>query len=218
MKPLYLRQLLLGPMENFVYLLGAPDAKEVAVVDPAWDVDAIERAASEDGKTIASAVLSHSHFDHINGLSDLLDRHDIPVFAQKAEVDFSPELREFAGSIKGLAPGDEIPVGPLRIKALHTPGHTPGSQCFYCGSSLVSGDTLFIKGCGRCDLRGGDPNAMYRSLSQVLAKLPDETKLFPGHDYAEVPVSTIAEEKKQNPYFQFSDLASFLAFRMRPRR
>src|SRR5262249_33898091 len=166
----------------------------------------------------ASAVLSHSHFDHINGLPDLLNRHDIPVFAQKAEVDFSPELREFAGSIKGLAPGDEIPVGPLRIKALHTPGHTPGSQCFYCGSSLVSGDTLFIKGCGRCDLRGGDPNAMYRSLSQVLAKLPDETKLFPGHDYAEVPVSTIAEEKKQNPYFQFSDLASFLAFRMRPRR
>lgn len=218
MKPLYVRQLPLGPMDNFVYLLGAPDAKEVAVVDPAWDVEAIERAASEDGKTIACAVLSHCHFDHINGLPDLLKLRDIPAYAQKAEVDFSPELRELAGSIKSLSPGDEIPVGPLKIKALHTPGHTPGSQCFYCGSSLVSGDTLFIKGCGRCDLRGGDPDAMYRSLSQVLAKLPDETKLFPGHDYADVPVSTIAEEKKQNPYFQFSDLASFLAYRMRPRR
>jgi len=218
MKPLYVRQLQLGPMENFVYLLGSPDAKEVAVVDPAWDVAAIEGAASEDGKTITCAVVSHCHFDHINGLPDLLKRHDVPVFAQKAEVEFSPELRQFASSIKSLSPGDEIPVGPLKIKALHTPGHTPGSQCFYCGSSLVSGDTLFIKGCGRCDLRGGDPDAMYRSLSQVLAKLPDETKLFPGHDYADVPVSTIAEEKKQNPYFQFPDLASFLAFRMRPRR
>ncbi len=219
MKPaLYLRQLLVGPMENFVYLLGSTDAKEVAVVDPAWDVEAIERAASQDGKTISCAVLSHCHFDHINGIPDLLNRHDVPVYAQKAEIDFSPQLRDVASSIKGLAPGDEIPVGPLKIKALHTPGHTPGSQCFYCGGSLVSGDTLFIKACGRCDLPGGDPEAMHRSLTQVLAKLPDETKLFPGHDYADVPVSTIADEKKENPYLQFSDLSSFLSYRMRPRR
>ncbi len=205
-------------MENFVYLLGAAGAKEVAVVDPAWEVDAIERAAAEDGKTIACAIVSHCHFDHTNGVPELLSRHDIPVYAQKAEVDFSPELRDLSGSLQPLAPGDEIPVGPLKIKALHTPGHTPGSQCFYCGGSLVSGDTLFIKACGRCDLRGGDPEAMYRSLSQVLARLPDDTKLFPGHDYAEVPVSTIGEEKEQNPYLQFGDLASFLAHRMRPRR
>jgi glyoxylase-like metal-dependent hydrolase (beta-lactamase superfamily II) len=219
MKPaLYLRQLLVGPMENFVYLLGSTDAKEVAVVDPAWDVEAIERAASQDGKTISCAILSHCHFDHINGIPDLLSRHDVPVYAQKAEIDFSPQLRDLASSIKGLAPGDEIPVGPLKIKALHTPGHTPGSQCFYCGGSLVSGDTLFIKACGRCDLPGGDPEAMHRSLTQVLAKLPDETKLFPGHDYADVPVSTIADEKKENPYLQFSDLSSFLSYRMRPRR
>lgn len=219
MKPaLYLRQLLVGPMENFVYLLGSTDAKEVAVVDPAWDVEAIERAASQDGKTISCAVLSHCHFDHINGIPDLLSRHDVPVYAQKAEIDFSPQLRDLASSIKGLAPGDEIPIGPLKIKALHTPGHTPGSQCFYCGGSLVSGDTLFIKACGRCDLPGGDPEAMHRSLTQVLAKLPDETKLFPGHDYADVPVSTIADEKKENPYLQFSDLSSFLSYRMRPRR
>ncbi len=215
---LYLRQLLLGPMENFVYLLGAAGAKDVAVVDPAWDVDAIERAASEDGKTIACAVVSHCHFDHVNGVPELLRRRDIPVYAQKEELEFSPELRAFGDAVKAANPGDEIPVGPLKIKALHTPGHTPGSQCFHCSDSLVSGDTLFIKACGRCDLRGGDPEAMYRSLSQILARLPDDTQLFPGHDYAEVPVSTIGEEKKQNPYLQFGDLASFLAYRMRPRR
>jgi glyoxylase-like metal-dependent hydrolase (beta-lactamase superfamily II) len=215
---LYLRQLLLGPMENFVYLLGAKGAKEVAVVDPAWEVQAIERAAQEDGKSIACAVLSHCHGDHVNGVPELLGRHDIPVYAQKVELEFSTELRRMGDAMKGVAAGDEIRVGPLAIKALHTPGHTPGSQCFYCGSSLVSGDTLFIKGCGRCDLRGGDPEAMYRSLSQVLMKLPDETRLYPGHDYADVQVSTIAEERRGNPYMQFADLPSFVQYRMRPRR
>jgi hydroxyacylglutathione hydrolase len=214
---IYLRQLLLGPMENFVYLVGAKGAKEVAVVDPAWDVPAIERAAQEDGKSIACAVLSHCHGDHTNGVPELLARHDIPVYAQKKELEFSSELRQIGDAVKGLAPGDEIGVGPLAIKALHTPGHTPGSQCFYCGGSLVSGDTLFIKACGRCDLRGGDPEAMYHSLSQVLMKLPDETRLFPGHDYAEVPVSTIADEKRSNPYLHLPDLASFVRYRMRPR-
>lgn len=218
MHPLYLRQLQLGPMENFVYLVGASGSKEVAVVDPAWDVDAIEKAAAEDKKSIACALLSHSHFDHINGVPELLERRDLPVYAQRAEVEFSPELRALGGSVKPLSPGDEVQVGPLSIKAVHTPGHTPGSQCFYCGDLLVSGDTLFINGCGRCDLRGGDPEAMYRTISQVLMKLPDDTRVFPGHDYAEVPASTLAEEKKQNPYFGFSDLASFVAYRMRPRR
>ncbi len=201
--PIYLRQLLLGPMENFVYLVGAEGAKEVAVVDPAWDVAAIERAVKEDGKTISAALLSHCHPDHINGVPELLARHDIPVYAQRKELAFSSDLRRMGDPIKGLAPGDAIQVGPLAIKALHTPGHTPGSQCFYAGGSLVSGDTLFIKGCG--------------TLSQVLMKLPEETRLFPGHDYAEVPVSTIAEEKRSNPYLRFLDLPSFVQYRMRPR-
>ncbi len=215
--PLYLRQLLLGPMENFVYLVGSPDAKEVAVVDPAWDVEAIERAAAEDGKTISCAIVSHSHMDHINGLPELLRSHDIPVYAQKDELEFSNELRRISDSVRGLSPGDEIPVGPLRLKALHTPGHTPGSQCLYFRDSLVSGDTLFIEACGRCDLRGGDPEAMFRSLSQVLMKLPDQTQLFPGHDYSDIPSSSLAEAKKRNPYLQFPDLRSFIGYRMRPR-
>jgi glyoxylase-like metal-dependent hydrolase (beta-lactamase superfamily II) len=105
----------------------------------------------------------------------------------------------------------------LRLKALHTPGHTPGSQCLYFHDSLVSGDTLFIEACGRCDLRGGDPEAMYRSLSQVLMKLPDQTQLFPGHDYSDLPSSSLAEAKKRNPYLQFPDLRSFIGYRMRPR-
>ena len=214
---LYLRQLLLGPMENFVYLVGSANDKEVAVIDPAWDVEVIEQTAAQDGKTISCAIVSHSHLDHINGLPELLRAHDVPVYAQKEEVEFSNELRQISEAVKPLSPGDEISVGSLRLKALHTPGHTPGSQCLYLQNALVSGDTLFIEACGRCDLRGGDPEAMYRSLSQVLLKLPDQTQLFPGHDYSDVASSSLAEAKKRNPYLQFANLQSFIGYRMRPR-
>ncbi|MCE9666672.1 MBL fold metallo-hydrolase [Myxococcus stipitatus] len=218
MRKPYVRQLKLGPMDNFVYLVGAADSPDVLVVDPAWDVDAIERAAAEDGKRVAGAFVSHCHFDHINGLPDLLSRHDVPVYAQRAEVDFSAELRELKDALRPLGPGDAVPVGAEAFQALHTPGHTPGSHCLLAGDSLVSGDTLFISGCGRCDLNGGNPEDMYRSLSQVLLKVPDSTRLWPGHDYADVPVAAMGDVRKTNPYFAFPDVASFVAFRMRPRK
>jgi glyoxylase-like metal-dependent hydrolase (beta-lactamase superfamily II) len=214
---LYVRQLPLGPMKNFVYLVGAKDAAEVVVVDPAWDVPAIEAAAAADGKRVVGAFVSHCHGDHINGLPELLSRHDVPVWCQKAELDFSPELQRVRDAVKPLGAGDTLQVGPLTLKALHTPGHTPGSQCLSVGDALVSGDTLFINGCGRCDLKGGNPEDMYRSISQVLQRLRDETRLLPGHDYANVPVLELGRVKASNPYFQLHDLQSFVAFRMRPR-
>lgn len=215
---LYLKQLKLGPMDNFVYLIGAAGAPEVAVTDPAWDVDAIERAVVQDEKRLACAIVSHSHHDHINGLPDLLARHDIPVYAQRREVEFSGELRKLGDVVKPTDPGGEISIGPLRVRALHTPGHTPGSQCVLCGDALVTGDTVFVNACGRCDLKGGDPEAMYRTLTEVLMTLPPETRLLPGHDYGDVPISTLGRERERNPYFQFKDMASFVAYRMRPRR
>jgi hydroxyacylglutathione hydrolase len=218
MPSLYVRQLKLGPMENFVYLVGAEGAPEVVVVDPAWDVPGIEAALKEDGKRLVAAFVSHCHGDHINGLPQLLERHDVPVWAQAQEVAFSEDLRRLAGdALVPLAPGDSVEVGPARFRCLHTPGHTPGSHCLWAEDALVSGDTLFINGCGRCDLRGGDPAAMYRSLSQVLMALPDDTRLLPGHDYGDVPHAPLGEVRRHNPYFAFPDVASFVAFRMRPR-
>jgi hydroxyacylglutathione hydrolase len=215
----YLRQLKLGPMDNFVYLVGAQGSDEVLVVDPAWDVEAIDAAARADGKRIVGAFISHCHGDHINGLPELLSRHDVPVYVQAEEAAFSPQLRGFAGdALRTVGPGDLIEVGPLGARALHTPGHTPGSQCLWAGGAVVSGDTAFVNGCGRCDLNGGDPDALYRTVQSVLLALPEETKLLPGHDYGDVPVSTLGRERAQNPYFQFHDVASFVAYRMRPRR
>jgi glyoxylase-like metal-dependent hydrolase (beta-lactamase superfamily II) len=215
---LYVRQLELGPMKNFVYLVGDKDSSEVAVIDPAWDVDAIERAAEADGKTLSAAIVSHCHQDHTNGLPELLARHDLPVYAQAEEALFSEDLRKLAGdALRPSKPGDVVQVGPLELKLLHTPGHTPGSQCVLCEDALVSGDTVFVNACGRCDMRGGDPEAMYRTISQVLLKLPEQTRLLPGHDYGDVKISSINREKNSNPYFRFPDVTSFVNFRMRPR-
>jgi hydroxyacylglutathione hydrolase len=215
----YVRQLKLGPMDNFVYLVGTEGSPEVLVVDPAWDVAAIERAVAEEGKQVVGAFISHCHQDHTNGLTEMLARRDIPVYAQRAEVEFSEDLRNLAGdALRALGPGDAIPVGGRTFQALHTPGHTPGSHCLLAGDSLVSGDTLFINGCGRCDLRGGSPEDMYRSLSQVLLRVPDETRLWPGHDYGQVPVLAMGEVRRTNPYFAFPDVAAFVAYRMRPRK
>src|ERR1700722_10907376 len=160
MASLYVRQLRLGPMDNFVYLVGPPDGATCAVIDAAWDVDAVIAAAAKDGRTVTHALVTHCHDDHINGLSPLLAKQGVRVVAQGAEVAFSPELAALKSDLQVVGAGDHVDVGGLSIRCLLTPGHTPGSQCFQVGDALVTGDTLFIGACGRCDLDGGDVDAM----------------------------------------------------------
>ena len=212
---LYVRQLKLGPMDNFVYLLGAEDSPETAIVDPAWDVPAALRAAEEDGRKVTHALLSHHHHDHVNGLADVLAHGGIRVHAHRADVPrLPPGLQR---EVTPLDAGDVVEVGPLRVSAMHTPGHTPGSTCWHAGEGLFAGDTVFVNACGRCDLAGGDPEQMFQSLNRV-AGLPGEVRLYPGHDYGDVPVSSIARERERNPYFQkLASLTDFVAWRMRPR-
>jgi glyoxylase-like metal-dependent hydrolase (beta-lactamase superfamily II) len=212
---LYVRQLKLGPMDNFVYLLGAEDSPETAIVDPAWDVSAALRAAEEDGRKVTHALLSHHHHDHVNGLADVLAHGGIRVHAHRADVPRLPPGQQ--REVTPLDAGDVVEVGPLRISAMHTPGHTPGSTCWHAGEGLFAGDTVFVNACGRCDLAGGDPEQMFQSLNRV-AGLPGEVRLYPGHDYGDVPVSSIARERERNPYFQkLASLTDFVAWRMRPR-
>ena len=209
---LYLRQLTLGPMKNFIYLVGHPASNEVLAVDPAWDAKAIEAAVEADGKRLAGLWLSHHHHDHVNAVGELLGRHDVPVYVQALEHDFSPAVR-FGDAVKKVGDGDAFVVGGLELRCLHTPGHTPGSQCLLADGALVSGDTVFVDHCGRCDLKGGDPRQMFDSLHRVLAQLPDQTVLYPGHDYGAVPVSSLGRERQKNPYFLAHTLEAFLARR-----
>ena len=214
--PLYVRQLKLGPMENFVYLVGAPEARETAIIDAAWDVEGALQAAEEDGRTVTHALFSHHHFDHVNGLPEILARGGIRPLVHAADLPhLAPEVQR---SVTPFSAGDSVEVGPLRIRAFHTPGHTPGSTCYEADEALFGGDTVFVGACGRCDLAGGDPEQMFESLKRV-SQLPGETRLYPGHDYGDVPVSSIAREREKNPYFQkLSSLTDFLGYRMRPRR
>jgi hydroxyacylglutathione hydrolase len=213
---LYVKQLQLGSMENFVYLVGAAGSPETAVIDAAWDVPAVLQAAADDGRKVTHALISHHHFDHVNGLPDVLAYGGIrPYIHAKDAHALADEVR---GEVTTVSAGEVIEVGPLRIHALHTPGHTPGSTCWHAEGSLFAGDTVFVNACGRCDFPGGSVEQMFDSLTRV-SKLPEETKLYPGHDYGDVPVSSVAREKTNNPYFQkLSNMTDFIAWRMRPRK
>jgi hydroxyacylglutathione hydrolase len=216
---IYLKQMELGPMQNFVYLIGDPVARQCVVVDPAWDIDTIVNTAAGDDMTLTGAVVTHTHQDHVGGsleswgmpgripgVEELLERVRAKVYVHKAEREF---LRGFGSDLVKVDNHDTLPVGRVTLTFLHTPGHTPGSQCFLVDGRLISGDTLFIGSCGRTDLPGSDPKEMYYSLTQRLAALPDDTVLLPGHNYGG-EASTIGREKRQNPFLQFASLRDFL--------
>ncbi len=219
---LYFKQIEIGPMQNFTYLIGDPVSREAAVVDAAWDVPAIVRVAEQDGFTITKALVTHYHQDHlggdfagfhIQGAAELLEHVKAKVYINKAEAPFLGRLAGLAKSdIVQVESGDTTAVGTITVTFIHTPGHTPGSQCFLVENRLVAGDTLFINSCGRVDLPGSSPEDMYYSL-QRLATLPDETVLYPGHNYADKPFATLAEQKRHNMYLRLSlkNLQDFLS-------
>jgi len=215
---LYLKQIQCGEMANYVYLIGDPATRQAAVVDPAWDVEGVLQVAQADGYTIRKVLITHTHQDHtggelfghyIPGVVELLEKLDVPVYVHKTETHI---LKNVPASSK--VPTENLQVvdlgGEVRITLLHTPGHTPGSQCFLVQDRLVSGDTLFIGACGRVDLPRSSPQDMYDSLVNTLMRLDDATVLYPGHNYAPRPTSTIGEERRQNPYVQFASLHDFL--------
>ncbi len=224
---LYFRQLLAGrqvatsdvmasQMANFMYLVGDPQSREALVVDPAWDVTSLLDLAAADGYRVVGALVTHYHPDHvggdlfgiqIQGLARLLEHKAVPIHVNKHEADGLKVVTGVSDSdLKRVDDGDRLKLGSLEVRFLHTPGHTPGSQCFLIGNRLVAGDTLFVQGCGRVDLPGGDPEAMYHTLTGKLAKLPRDTVLYPGHHYGPSATSTIGDELKQNHYLKVRSL------------
>lgn len=207
--PLLLHQMEIGPMENFVYLIGDKDTREVFVVDPAWQADTILNVVRQKDLKIVGALISHYHFDHTNGIEELLQSADVPVYVNKHDV---PYLDLAHDNIRPVDAGQTVKAGHVEVRLVHTPGHTPGSQCFHVEDHLVSGDTLFIGACGRTDLPGGDARQLFESL-RTLARFDDRTVLCPGHNYAEKPLTTLGAEKKTNPYLLCDSLSHFLRFR-----
>ena len=224
---LYFQQVAVGEMANLAYLVGSLSTREALLVDPAWSVDALLDRAESDGMKVVGALATHYHQDHvggqifgfdIEGVARLLARHPVPIYVNEHEADGMRKVTGASDSdLVRKAGGDTLTFGEVRIRLLHTPGHTPGSQCFLVEERgqpgrLVSGDTLFLGSCGRVDLPGSDAEAMYRSLNGTLRELPDETVLYPGHLYSTDPYGTLGEQKRTNPFLRAANLAQFLSF------
>lgn len=226
---LYFRQLLAGrdfaradpvaaQMLNFAYLVGDREAGECVVVDPAYAVAELVDAAEADGITVTGALVTHYHPDHVGGslmgwsIEGIAELLADPRFHGHVHVhrDEAWGVRRVTGASESDLiehdSGDTVTVGSVPVTLLHTPGHTPGSQCFLVDGRLVSGDTLFLDGCGRTDLPGGDSDEMYRSLTQRLGTLADTTILYPGHQYSAEPSATLGDTRRTNYVFRLQSL------------
>jgi glyoxylase-like metal-dependent hydrolase (beta-lactamase superfamily II) len=201
----------LGPMENFIYLIEDHTSQRIAVVDPAWDVDAILAKEQSIGATITDVLLTHSHHDHINGLQAVCDQRNVQVHISAAEAGFWDAVPHDATQ---HVHGDVLELGDTRIEWLHTPGHTPGSACLRIGDDLIAGDTLFVYGCGRCDLKGGDPAQMFETLAWLKTTLPDQVRIYPGHNYSHWETSSMAEQRAGNPFMHWDQVEAFTRYRM----
>ncbi len=206
---------------NFIYLIEEEGSRRCALVDPAWDIAGLLALLDSRELQLEAVLLTHTHADHaggalggiqIEGIAELWGRRPVPVLLHPLEL---PRLR---GALGGRATslkfelveeGGRRALGRETLSFLHTPGHTPGALSILAGDALLTGDTLFVDECGRVDLEGSDPVAMWHSL-QRLAALPGETRVLPGHDYGPEPTSTIARQRQSNPWMKVS-LEAWLA-------
>jgi len=229
---LYFRQLLSGrdfakgdgiatQMRNFAYLIGDRQTGDCLVVDPAYAAGDLVDALQADGMHLSGVLVTHHHPDHVGGsmmgfelkgLAELMERVSVPVHVNSEEALFVSRITGISmGDLTQHENGDTVRVGDIDIELLHTPGHTPGSQCFLLDGRLVAGDTLFLEGCGRTDFPGGDSDEMFRSL-QKLARLPGDPTVFPGHWYSLEPSASLSEVKRSNYVYRVSDLDQWRMF------
>jgi glyoxylase-like metal-dependent hydrolase (beta-lactamase superfamily II) len=223
---LYFRQLLSGrdfakgdgiatQMRNFAYLIGDRQTGDTLVVDPAYAAGDLLDALEADGMHLSGVLVTHHHPDHVGGsmmgfelkgLAELLERVSVPVHVNSQEAIYVSRITGIGmGDLTQHEHGDKVSVGDIDIELLHTPGHTPGSQCFLLDGRLVAGDTLFLEGCGRTDFPGGDSDEMFRSL-QKLAQLNGDPTVYPGHWYSLHPSASLSEVKRSNYVYRVADL------------
>lgn len=228
---LYFRQMLSGrdfattdmiaqQMVNFCYLIGDTETGEAVIIDPAYDTDTLLDTLEADGMQCTGVLATHYHADHVggsmmghslNGIAQLLERVDVPIHVQDPEAEFVTKVTGVGDDhLRRHQSGDIVSTGSIDIELIHTPGHTPGSQCFLVDNRLVAGDTLFLDGCGRTDLPGGDPEELYHSLHDRLGKVPDEAILFPGHLYSPEPSKSMGETREMNVVYKPKSLEQWL--------
>ncbi len=202
-----IHQFRLGKMANFSYIVEDPETKQGVLIDPASEVNSLLREIKILGITLTGIINTHGHFDHTAGNQAMVDATGAPVMIH----------REDAGMLSGkghrrgkehpspkpsrlLKEGATIKVGKGTLRVLHTPGHTPGGIALYTPGHVITGDTLFVGAVGRTDIPGGSFKMLKRSVREKIFTLPDDTVVWPGHDYGKKPKSTVGYEKRHNPH------------------
>jgi hydroxyacylglutathione hydrolase len=201
MNPVIL-QIPVGQMANLTYIIADEESGEAAIVDPSWDLDEVFHALKKNGWRAKYVINTHSHFDHVLGNEQV-----VGVTGAKIVQHRNSQLEKHVA----VSDGDVIEIGSVKLRVLHTPGHSKDSMCLVLDGQLVfTGDTLFVGNCGRTDLPGSDPAEMYQSLFELLGKLDEKLVIYPGHNYGSSPTSTIGREKKTNHVLQPRSKQEFL--------
>ncbi|KJS02929.1 MAG: lactamase [Desulfobulbaceae bacterium BRH_c16a] len=205
-----IKQIIVGSMAVCCYIVACEKTKKAAVVDPGGDEAKILAELKKMGLDLEYIIATHGHPDHVCGNRKLQEQTGAKIIMHAADELFfnKPEVKNYF-SMLGLAPsppadlqvadGDEIAIGEVTLKVIHTPGHTPGGMCLYNAPDLFTGDTLFVGGLGRTDFPGGSHEELLRSIRTRLLVLPPETVVWPGHGYGGSR-STIGEEMRTNPF------------------
>lgn len=196
-----LKQIRVGRMANFTYIIGDETTRVAAVIDPSWDLEIIIDELRRSNLKLEYIINTHTHFDHVLGNEQLKALTNARIVMHK-----NSEMEKDVA----VDDGDIITLGDLKIRVLHTPGHSKDSICLLAENRLFTGDTLFVGSCGRVDLPGGDATELYESLKR-LASLGDDIEVYPGHDYGRERCSTIGNEKASNPVFRAKSREEFIA-------
>lgn len=204
---MFFEQRLIGAMQNFGYLIGDPVAKVAAVIDPSFDARILQKAARENGYAIGLVFNTHHHPDHVFDNERLADETGAKIAAHR----LSRVRKDIV-----LEDGDVVKVGELKVKVIHTPGHSPDSCCYIVSGRVFTGDCVFVGDCGRVDLPGSSVDQMYDSLFNMVRRMDGDLIVCPGHHYGKTPLSTIGEEKRTNYTLQRRTLEEFRQFMASP--
>ena len=211
-------QIEVGLLQNFCEILYCPETREAAIVDPAWEVDRLLREVERLGLKVTTALITHTHNDHIEGVDELVEKTGARVVVnakEAARVDGKSGGKPHV--VVDAVDGQDIAIGRRGVRALETRGHTVGGTCYLADGYVVTGDVMFVGGCGRTDFAGDDTAEMWRSL-QRLARLPEETRVYPGHNYGETATSTIGHETRTNRFLRCATFEEFRALREAKRK
>lgn len=206
---MHIHQLPVGNMQNFCYLIGDPVSEEGVVVDPGWEGPVILEAARKAGIRIKYILNTHCHFDHTGANKDIKAATEARIVIHREDAKYLKHFTPPPADIE-VEDGQTIELGKMGFKFIHTPGHSPGSCIISIDGSVMTGDTLFVGSIGRCDLPGGSPEEMYRSLKTKVMALPKESLIYPGHDYGPTPTSVLEREMKENVYLKCPSLDAFI--------